>query len=1530
MERILGGLPMTQPLSDIPPVEEPILGGDVRSIFRPDETKLDKAKGLADAGLSLFGALVHGVPAQFMGKMGPEFQAKRFRPPQTPAGERYFETAAEALGKVAEAFPMQPSAFTSPANILAGPAIAQAGAKAADVNAMAQKALQAAGGRLEKAVEKQVYSTMEKGGLPAEILQGMTQNTASQVVKGKGGNWIERTVEQSVKPLKSETIAGETPAQRIPRHEELLKDPTLTPESRQTVERMLGQERQRAALDNWIDRNLVNYIKKEMGTPEDPVRKLAEEGITHKADLVEDIWGQVSLVPEKSTRVQRHMAGFPASGMGQSDLAKRWENLSDEAIASRTAGDIQRTIESLPFAQEAERRFKDKQSEIARRFDEKLRNSGIYSDKEMEVLNQKTPIGDKAIILQDNEYETLQNEWWKSHGMVDRINYELGTKNPWIMKLDPNTPLYTTTYGDLGFDHIVDVLREDLQTGRIRPEQLNKVSMEQAVKRAYEYDQEKAKEAARAAIQQQEGLPVVKEYPEGYKWLELHNKTDAKKTEEALSYEGRTMGHCVGSYCPEVLEGKTQIFSLRDSKGEPHVTIEVVPKYIDPRDWFFNQSDDVVDQIKKETSKQPTQQEMADVIRRHPKYQEDVANAPKNIVQIKGKGNQAPKEDYLPFVQDFVTSGNWSKINDVRNAGLRRYTDVFNDAEQRMIEALNLPVPDHHWLTGDQIQTLHNAIVPKGKRLKYDAYGNIKGEGFAKGGLVSDTDTIKTRLTEQGMPEDKAFMQALKLANEVQMADGGLVGAYQKYIGQPFANVAGPFARGLLGLEKPEYGEEQAYRTGQALSNMPGAGAPAGILKAATQAPEALKAAQMLPEMLGGLLGATVFHGSPYKFRKFDPTKIGSGEGAQSFGHGHYVADEEDVAKFYRDKLSDKPEVKIGGETIGTQAQSPESVVAARLASTYSSMAIRGTPKTEDVVGVIEEGLDRTLNHVAKTGNFKLYQDLMDQKAALGRMKDQGIEFQSTGSLYKIDLPDEQINKMLDWNKPLGQQKELKDVLNKIRTEIALPKLQDAEGAGFAYQALANAVGGQANASALLKQYGIPGIRYLDQGSRAAGKGTSNYVVFPGNEDLLKILERNNQPMAKGGLAGLKNLPAAARAAKSRYAEEAAAAARANPRSKQEIESIAQRIAEQTQPGFVRPDPAFSVNPEGKSRAVYELEQRTPMIVESTIEDKPLPTVDYEKQLGSVIVGVPGDPTMGQVKSPGSLYEPTRAGKRLMQVGDVTPETPVELYGGPSYGTTQPESYWASSKGAAQGIKNLVDEMAEKYQTDKILGQYMKMSPESSRYAMHNLDALISVRKPDKLPADKMEILNKMVREGDKANKYPQFVGFEDPIDLLLQAQMNPNLRKRISEVLEKPTTAKAVGFPFQGSVVQTAITEPGLRNLETGVTGYSVGQMRPQGELTLSRHPTYEYDIPGQLMGRSKYPIPYELAFPDFSQWFREHPELAKKVDPFNMLKSVGARQKVDPQYVDEIKMYEEAMKRLTGKKKGGKVTGLSALNRN
>jgi hypothetical protein len=78
-----------------------------------------------------------------------------------------------------------------------------------------------------------------------------------------------------------------------------------------------------------------------------------------------------------------------------------------------------------------------------------------------------------------------------------------------------------------------------------------------------------------------------------------------------------------------------------------------------------------------------------------------------------------------------------------------------------------------------------------------------------------------------------------------------IVDAYNSYIGRPFASVAGGAINGYLGFERPSFANEQVYRTAQALSGMPGLGAPAGIVRAAANAPEALVA-------LGGLLAPRV------------------------------------------------------------------------------------------------------------------------------------------------------------------------------------------------------------------------------------------------------------------------------------------------------------------------------------------------------------------------------------------------------------------------------------------------------------------------------------------------------------------------------------------------------------------------------------------------------------------------------------------------------------------------------------------------
>jgi hypothetical protein len=56
------------------------------------------------------------------------------------------------------------------------------------------------------------------------------------------------------------------------------------------------------------------------------------------------------------------------------------------------------------------------------------------------------------------------------------------------------------------------------------------------------------------------------------------------------------------------------------------------------------------------------------------------------------------------------------------------------------------------------------------------------------------------------------------------------------------------------------------------------------------------------------------------------------------------------------------------------------------------------------------------------------------------------------------------------------------------------------------YARLSAALGGDPQATEALRKAGVPGIRYLDQGSRRAGTGTRNFVVF--DDKLIDILRK--------------------------------------------------------------------------------------------------------------------------------------------------------------------------------------------------------------------------------------------------------------------------------------------------------------------------------------------------------------------------------------------------------------------------------------
>lgn len=297
--------------------------------------------------------------------------------------------------------------------------------------------------------------------------------------------------------------------------------------------------------------------------------------------------------------------------------------------------------------------------------------------------------------------------------------------------------------------------------------------------------------------------------------------------------------------------------------------------------------------------------------------------------------------------------------------------------------------------------------------------------------------------------------------------------------------------------------------------------------------PEANQTAYEAAMNIGPMaLGKIVYHGSPHKFDKFDASKIGTGEGAQAYGHGVYLADAEGVAKGYAENLKKYPVPEKLAELIPERKYFDP----AEIGEFYSAA------RDSNISGKTLWNRNRTLRDIPP----EKIQSAIDEIRKAGE-----------GALYKADLPDEWIPKMLDWDKPLSEQsKEVQEAFNswvkpRMSTREIGPELVDVNIEGGAIGAftrdavpdvLANpskyvptkgkdlwqSFGGDtfgrgvpdnAQRAKMLQQMGIPGIRYLDGGSRGKGQGSYNYVVFPGLEDQVKILERNGVPL---GLLGGK------------------------------------------------------------------------------------------------------------------------------------------------------------------------------------------------------------------------------------------------------------------------------------------------------------------------------------------------------------------------------------------------------------------------
>lgn len=210
------------------------------------------------------------------------------------------------------------------------------------------------------------------------------------------------------------------------------------------------------------------------------------------------------------------------------------------------------------------------------------------------------------------------------------------------------------------------------------------------------------------------------------------------------------------------------------------------------------------------------------------------------------------------------------------------------------------------------------------------------------------------------------------------------------------------------------------------------------------------------------------YHGTPHEFDRFDMSKIGTGEGAQAYGHGLYFAENPNVAESY--SLIEPKELKNP-----FSQEDYQSLVKLKRAGRIGNLS-------EKQLNELDALQVRKLAHESEIQNRQpqIYETSLQWPDAAREAADPLGE-----------------HHLLDWDKPLSEQSEfIQQSLSKLNPEMN-------QTGGDYYHVLRNnarwygAKGDDLEkaASIALHDLGIPGLKYLDQGSRIGG-GTSNYVMF--------------------------------------------------------------------------------------------------------------------------------------------------------------------------------------------------------------------------------------------------------------------------------------------------------------------------------------------------------------------------------------------------------------------------------------------------
>jgi hypothetical protein len=583
----------------------------------------------------------------------------------------------------------------------------------------------------------------------------LAETPPSGVVKMPGGNWLKGQVEYFVRPLK--------------------KDIPWTQDQLEEMPGVAKAEAPNLALNKFIETGLTRYIKNDMASAKDTLRNLADENTIKAGKAYNNDLRQVKKAYDRAEKIK-------AEGPRPNMLPGTWENAIEAQLgrARQLEEEANRKLNlelrhALPFP------VLQEDGELAGGLNFHMRRNLQTGGKETLVSSRKEAGQAEEGVAQTptgKVWETMADLFVKPQaaGQITDQDYFMRStdsqrvlrNNPWLATVPPETPVYipqdvfrsssflnSFSPDDLGFKHITDELANAMNPGSglpanllLTPDEVANMGMEKAARHVIEVNKWREEQMGVAnALRAQKSISLYKDYPtipgktepnqRGLQWLELklmpeddtpESMVKAKEAlADALKYEGEVMGHCVGGECPKVESGLSRIISLRDAKGEPHVTLEVAPPSVlktgnNPED-FLSENPEIASQV---PSNQSLSQQMGfyQQLVKTPEFQEWLKSKPSAVLQIKGKGNNRPPDSYQPFITDFIASQQWSSVGDLQNTNLVRIEPmILKNAQDRGFNPqIVTTIKERPYITKEEFNRLADLF---GGMNKYAAGGEV-------------------------------------------------------------------------------------------------------------------------------------------------------------------------------------------------------------------------------------------------------------------------------------------------------------------------------------------------------------------------------------------------------------------------------------------------------------------------------------------------------------------------------------------------------------------------------------------------------------------------------------------------------------------------------------------------------------------------------------------------------------------------------------------------------------------------------------